>query len=235
MKKGMRNLRRMLFAVSGMFFSALMFGFSADAGAAPVLYIEKDIYNFGTILEGTIITRDFIIENKGDEPLLIPRVRSNCACAVADYTEKIMPGEKGTVTLEFDSKGSSGSVNYKIRGDSNDPDNEFFDLTITGNVDPVLIIEPKRVILSGNAGENLETEIILSHDKRHPLKILSVESMRGNVSVRLEEIKGSEQTKYKIIVTSLKKEKGKYRDNIHLKTDSDIYPDKQIKVKVEIH
>jgi hypothetical protein len=125
-------------------------------------------------------------------------------------------------------------VNYKIRGDSNDPENENFDLTITGHVDPILIIEPKRVTLSGMAGENLETEIIISHDKRHPLKVLSAESKKGNISVKLEEINGSEQTGYKVIVTSIKKEKGSFSDYVSLKTDSDIYPDKQIRVKLKI-
>ncbi|MGD9160634.1 MAG: DUF1573 domain-containing protein [Desulfobacteraceae bacterium] len=235
MKSGKAVLQRIILTVSAIFYcGALLFGFSANAGAAPVLYIEKDVYDFGTILEGTIITRDFIIENKGDEPLLIPRVRSNCACAVADYSEKILPGEKGSVTLEFDSKGSDGAVNYKIRGDSNDPNNEYFDLTIAGHVDPILIIEPKRVKLTGNAGENLESEIFITYDKRHPLKVLSAESKKDNISVKLEKIDGSEPKKYRIKVTSLKKEKGKYSDYVSLKTDSDIYPDKQIRVKLEI-
>ena len=225
-----------MFAVSFIFYyGALLFGYSAEADAAPVLNIEQDVYNFGTILEGTIITHDFIIENKGSDPLLIPRVRSNCACAVADYSEEILPGEKGKVTIEFDSRGSSGTVNYKVRGDSNDPNNEYFDLTITGSVDPILIIEPKKVTLSGNAGENLETEILISYDKRHPLKVISAESKKGNISVELEEIEVSDQIKYRVKVKSLKKEKGKFSDYVCLKTDSDIYPEKQIRVKLDIH
>lgn len=235
MQKGKKHIRRKIFALSGIFFfGALLVGFSGEAVASPVLYIEKDVYNFGSILEGTIITHEFTVENRGDEPLLIPRVRSNCACAVADYSEKILPGEKGSVTLEFDSKGSSGTVDYKVRGDSNDPDNEHFDLAIKGHVDPILIIEPKRVTLSGNAGENLETEITISHDRRHPLKVLSAESKKGNISVRLEKIEGSKPEKYRVKIKSLKKEKGKFSDYVSLKTDSDIYPDKQIRVKLEI-
>jgi hypothetical protein len=235
MQKGKKYLRRIVFDLSVIFYSGILFfGFSSKAVAAPVLYIEKDVYNFGSILEGTIITHDFVVENKGDEPLLIPRVRSNCACAVADYTEKILPGEKGTVTIEFDSKGSSGTVNYKVRGDSDDPNNEHFDLTMEGHVDPILIIEPKRVTLSGNAGETLETEITISHDKRHPLKVLSAESKKGNISVKLEDVEGSNPEKYKVKITSLKKEKGKFSDYVSLKTDSDIYPDKQIRVKIDI-
>jgi hypothetical protein len=237
MIKAKLNLRKITFALSAVFYyGALLFGYSAEAGAAPELYIEKDVYDFGTILEGTVITHNFVIENRGDEPLLIPNVRSTCACAVADYTDKILPGEKGKVTIEFDSKGSGGqSVDYKVRGDSNDPDKEYFDLAIKGHVDPILIIEPDKVVLSGNAGENMETEIFVTHDKRHPLKILSAESKKGNISVKLEALKGSEQGKYRIKVTSLKKERGRFSDYVSLKTDSDVYPDKQIRVKIEIN
>ena len=236
MKKSKAYLQRKIFTAPCLFFyCALLFGVSVYAGAAPILYIGTDTCDFGTILEGKVITHDFIVENKGDETLLIPNVRSTCACAVADYSEKILPGEKGKVTIEFDSKGSGGqTVDYKVRGDSNDPDHEYFDLTIKGHVDPILIIEPDKVVLKGNEGENIETEIYITHDKRHPLKVISAASIKGNVSVKLEETEGAEQRKYKLKVTSLKKEKGKYSDYIHLKTDSNIFPEKQIRVKVEI-
>ncbi len=229
--------KRAVFSVLCIFyFCSFLFTGAVNLYAAPVLHIEKDVYNFGTILEGTVITHDFVIENTGNEPLLIPNIRSTCACAVADYTEKILPGEKGTVTVEFDSKGSGGrTVNYKIRGDSSDPDKENFDLAITGYVEPILIIEPERAKFTGNAGETVTGEIIITHDKRHPLKILSASTKKGNVSVKLEEIeKNGEQRKYKITVTSLKKEKGKYSDYIALTTDSEVFPDKQIIVKIEI-
>ena len=236
MKKGKKYFRRIIFAVSVLFYyGALLLGFSAYADAEPVFHMDEDTYDFGTILEGTVITHDFIIENKGDESLLIPNVRSTCACAVAAYSEKILPGEKGKVTIEFDSKGSGGqTVDYKVRGDSNDPDKEYFDLTIKGQVDPILIVEPEKVILSGSEGENIETDIFITHDGRHPLKIISAEAKKGNISVKLEELENSEQRAYKIKVTSLKKEKGKYSDYISLKTDSNIYPDKQIRVKIDI-
>ncbi len=236
MTKRIKNPQRIIFTVlCVIYYCALLLGNPVKASAAPVLYIEKEMYDFGTILEGTIITHDFTMENRGKEPLLIPRVRSNCACAVADYSENIMPGEKGKVTIEYDSKGSGGeTVNYKVRGDSNDPDRENFDLTITGHVDPILIIEPGRIVMSGNSGEEIETEILVTHDKRHPLKVLSAESKKGNVSVQLKEIEGIEQRKYKIKIYSLKKEQGTYSDYVYLKTDSDIFPEKQIRVKIDI-
>ncbi len=237
MKKNKKHLGRIMVAALGLFYyGALLLGFPGEAGAAPAFHMDKDTYDFGTILEGTVITHSFVIENRGNDPLLIPNVRSTCACAVADYSKKIMPGEKGTVTIEYDSKGSGGeTVDYKVRGETNDPNHEHFDLTIKGHVDPILIIKPERVVLTGKAGENIETEISITHDKRSPLKVLSAESKTGVVAVKLEKTEGQGQNKYILKVTSLKKEKGRYRDYIEIKTDNAVFPEKQIRVKVDIH
>ena len=51
-------------------------------------------------------------------------------------------------------------MDYKVRGETNDPDHEHFDLTITGHVDPILIIEPEKVVLTGNAGEKIAAGVI---------------------------------------------------------------------------
>ena len=60
------------------YYGALLITYSGEANASPVISIDNEVYDFGTILEGIILTHDFIIENKGNEPLLIPRARSTC-------------------------------------------------------------------------------------------------------------------------------------------------------------
>jgi len=237
MKKSKNNFQRIIFFVFCIFYcGTLLMGYSCEANASPAFFIEKKAYDFGTILEDTQVAHDYIIENRGNKPLKILNVRSDCGCATTSYSKEILQGQNGKISIIFDSKGYGGKkVNKKIRVDTNDPKQGHFDLSITGHVDAIIIIEPDKVILTGNAGEKIEMEIFITHDKRHPLKVISAESKKGNVSVKLEEIEGSEQRKYKVKVTSLRKEKGKYSDYINLKTDSNIYPEKQIRVKGEIH
>jgi len=236
-KKEKSIIKSILFTVLCIFYyGALLVAYSGEANASPVIAIDNEILDFGTMLEGTIITHDFIIENKGNEPLIITRVRSVCACAVADYTKEVLPGQKGSITVEFDSKGSGGmTVDYKIRVETNDPGKSKFNLTITGHVDPIAIITPERATLTGNVGEDIKTELTITSDARKPFKIISAEpKMGGNISCSLKEIDSSKPIKYLLTIKNIRKEKCKYRDYVYLRTDSDIFPGISIKVKGEI-
>jgi hypothetical protein len=238
MKKGYMNLdiKKLLNAFI-MLTVLLISGAPDTACSAPSGFVSQKVFHFGTILEGVEVPHDFIIENRGDSTLKVLKVQSNCACAVASFTKEVPPGGSGKISVLFDSKGSGGQdVEHKIRVETDDPiNNGVIDLAVTGHVDPILIIAPEVVILSGKDGETLEAEVMISHDSRHPLKVISAEAKKGNIAVQLAEVKDSGQNKYRIKVTSLKKEKGKFGDFISLKTDSNIYPSKQIRVKIEIN
>lgn len=208
--------------------------YSCEANASPAAFIEKKVYDFGTILEGKQMPHDFIIENRGNETLKILKVRSNCACAVADYSEEIPPGQDGKISVVFDSKGSDGKVNHKVRVETNDPKQVTFDLSVQGHVDPVMHIEPKKVTLEGNAGENIESEVIITSDPRHHFKITSATSKRNKVSYSFKELEDPETSKYLLTIKNLSREKGRYRDYVYLKTDSEVRPGISIMVKGEI-
>lgn len=235
MKKDKGNIKRIIFIVSLVLFLGVMLaGYPCEAEAAPSLFIEKNVYDFGTIMEGRDMPHDFLLENRGNETLKILKVRSNCACAVAEYTEEIPPGRSGIIGVVFYSKGSEGNVKYKIRADTNDPEQEYLDLIVQGCVDPVMHVDPKKVMLEGNAGENIETELTITSDPRHHFKMLSAVSKKGKTSCSFEELEDPESSKYLLKVTNLSKEKGKYRDYIYVETDSDIRPGISITVKGDI-
>lgn len=235
--KGKSIIKGICFAVFYiLYYVALLAAYPGEANASPVILIENEVYDFGTILEGIVLTHGFIIENKGNEVLLIPRVRSTCACAVADYSKEVLPGQKGSITIEFDSNGSGGmTVDYKIHVETNDPEKGEFDLTIAGHVDPIAIITPERAILKGNMGEEIKAELTVTSDARRPFKVISAEPRIGkDISCSLKEVDGSKPIKYQLIIKNIRKERGKYRDYITLNTDSDLRPVITIKVRAEI-
>ncbi|MFC1840939.1 DUF1573 domain-containing protein, partial [Thermodesulfobacteriota bacterium] len=230
------NLKRIIPVVLCVFYCGIILtAYACEADASPAMFIEKKIYDFGKILEGRQMPHDFILENRGNETLKILKVRSNCACAVADYSEEIPPGQSGRISVVFDSKGSDGKVNHKVRVETNDPEQGNLDLSVQGYVDPVMHIEPKKVILEGNAGENIESEVIITSDPRHHFKIISVTSKRGKATCSFEELKDTESSKYRVTVANLSKEKEEYRDYIYLKTDSDVRSGISIMIKGTIH
>lgn len=86
----------------------------------PGIKFSKTEFDFGTIQMGEKVTYDFVFENVGDGDLLITKVDSDCGCTVVNYKmESIAPGEKSSITAEFDSSGLPGFQLKKINVFSN--------------------------------------------------------------------------------------------------------------------
>ena len=84
----------------------LIFGMSlfADDKKGPEFKWELDIYDYGTIyLDDMPETKlDIKFSNTGDEPLVLTNVRACCGTRVREWPrEPIMPGEEGTIKIEF--------------------------------------------------------------------------------------------------------------------------------------
>ena len=61
--------------------------------------------------KGEVVQHVYEVTNTGDKPLYINSVQPACGCTAPDYTkDAIAPGEKGQVTLSFDSKNFNGAV-----------------------------------------------------------------------------------------------------------------------------
>ena len=68
---------------------------------------EKLTHYFGTISDKAPVQKcTFTFTNVGNAPLVINQAVASCGCTVAQYSKKpIMPGEKGTITVTFNSRG----------------------------------------------------------------------------------------------------------------------------------
>lgn len=76
-----------------------------------VAFSETD-HNFGDIKKGEKVEHVYEVTNTGTNPLIISNVKPGCGCTVPDYTkEPILPGQKGKITLHFDSTNFDGTVN----------------------------------------------------------------------------------------------------------------------------
>jgi hypothetical protein len=59
-----------------MFFYNGVFGASEQTSPSPSVFVPQSRYKFPTVLDGTEVTHAFIIQNKGDAPLVIEKVRT---------------------------------------------------------------------------------------------------------------------------------------------------------------
>lgn len=71
----------------------------------PRFSSNKEIHNFGQIEWKHPVSVQYVITNTGDKPLVLTNVDPSCACSIAQWTQTpIAPGDKGTVTVDFDAK-----------------------------------------------------------------------------------------------------------------------------------
>jgi hypothetical protein len=86
-----------------LFSVSILRGQNAPAKPMPVMTFDKKFHDFGTIKTGESPTFVFTFTNTGNAPLDIDQV-SGCDCTERDWTRTtIAPGEKGTVTVKYNS------------------------------------------------------------------------------------------------------------------------------------
>ncbi|SPD75316.1 conserved hypothetical protein [uncultured Desulfobacterium sp.] len=119
---------------------------SAESGSpafsGPFAVVKESNFNFKSILEGTIVIHDFIIENTGNALLKIIKVNTICGCTTADYTKEIPPGATGSITLSCNSAGYAGKIFSKtIIVYTNDAKQREITLVIEGEVTPLALTD----------------------------------------------------------------------------------------------
>jgi rhodanese-related sulfurtransferase len=88
---------------------AAALGVTASAGVT--LSVDVADYNFGSVLEGTIVVHTFILSNTGATPIQITKVRASGGCtatALSDYS--LSPGESVQLEARVDTSGFSGDI-----------------------------------------------------------------------------------------------------------------------------
>jgi hypothetical protein len=103
---------------------------------APIFKFVEETHDFGNIAEGPEGQIDFNFTNVGKEPLIIQQCSASCGCTTPDWTkEPIMPGQKGTIKVKYNTKDRIGSFNKTVYIKSNaKSDKERYEITIKGNV-----------------------------------------------------------------------------------------------------
>ena len=102
---------------------------------AELEYIE-DFFDFGSIVQGEVVTHTFRFRNAGNDVLIIKDLIPDCGCTQPKIDKKVLePGEEGSVEVIFDSKGWYGSQYKSVAIRSNSPIRDK-SVTIKANVVP---------------------------------------------------------------------------------------------------
>ncbi|MBU0579500.1 MAG: DUF1573 domain-containing protein [Bacteroidetes bacterium] len=103
----------------------------------PKIYSMEPEYNFGKVVEGSIVVHDFVVTNNGDTELSLIKINSTCGCTVAKpVKEKIKPGDSTKISITFNSASRSGKQKKYINVFTNDKLNTNYRLSILADVVP---------------------------------------------------------------------------------------------------
>lgn len=88
-------------------------------GSGPMISLDKEVHDYGTIPQGANGTCEFTVTNTGDAPLILTQCKGSCGCTVPKCeTEPIKPGAKTTITVKYDTK-RVGPINKSVTISSN--------------------------------------------------------------------------------------------------------------------
>ncbi len=75
----------------------------SKAIGGPMISIDKEDLDYGTIKQGANGDREFVVTNTGDAPLIISNCAGSCGCTVPKCdTAPILPGKTSVVNVHYD-------------------------------------------------------------------------------------------------------------------------------------
>jgi len=110
-------------------------GLGLVALGAPKISSDTMSYDFGTVLEGTVVSHTFVLTNSGDTALSISGVQTTCGCTTAALAKSTLaPGESVDLTVHFNTAHYQGQVQKTVYVRSDDPATPQLTLSLAGTV-----------------------------------------------------------------------------------------------------
>jgi len=93
----------------------LFIGFSAYAGGLPVLHIQPEILDMGSVKEGEEGKGRLFIRNNSESVITITNVETSCGCTVAEPKSRVLaPGAFTELEVTIDSTVKQGDVRKSV-------------------------------------------------------------------------------------------------------------------------
>lgn len=104
-------------------------------GTGPMISLDKEVHDYGTMKQGGDGTCEFTVTNTGDQPLIISQCQGSCGCTVPQCeTAPIKPGATSIIKVKYDST-RLGAINRSVTINSNATNAPSKVITIKGNIE----------------------------------------------------------------------------------------------------
>ena len=90
--------------------------------SGPVLSLDKEIHDYGTIVQNADGLCHFTVTNTGNEPLIVSNCKGSCGCTVPKLSrDHLSPGQEAEIEIIFSSSGRKGLGWTNISGKRSNP------------------------------------------------------------------------------------------------------------------
>ena len=205
----------------------------AENSAALITNAQTTPISFGITAVGAAISQDFLVENNGNEDLVIASitVSEGLFSLSSGATLTIPPSASELITIEFNAS-AVGAFNATVTINSNDLDEESFVINVTGEVtQPVSIniFDPvtNAVIIAGQAVNVGTTTINVEKEKSFEIRNISTTDILTITNITVDNAAFqiidaptaiSPSSRETFVVRLLSSIPGQYRANITIST-----------------
>lgn len=106
-----------------------------DDQLSTILSANQLIFDAGMVKEGTVITKDFILKNIGEQTIQIKEVKTSSQATQFEFENKVLqPGESLPIKVLFNTEGLKGHSSAKVEIMYNDFE-KGLELTIVGEIE----------------------------------------------------------------------------------------------------
>jgi hypothetical protein len=97
--------------------------------------IDPYFWNFGKVMEGSMLEHTFILKNKSRTVLIINNLQTSCGCTGSVVSDDHIPaGKTSKIKVTFNTKGYSGKAKQYVYVHTNDLHNPIIKLTVAAEV-----------------------------------------------------------------------------------------------------
>lgn len=94
---------------------AVMSGCRKSIGTTTVA-VKDSVRHYYPVIAGQVLNISYVLENTGDQPLIIRDIQPSCGCIVPELnTRMVLPGNKMSLLFKYESAKNIGFVQHVIR------------------------------------------------------------------------------------------------------------------------
>lgn len=173
-----------------------------EGNPVPVISIPKIEPDYGELLQGEVIEREFQVTNEGTATLKIWRATASCSCTIiSEYPRSLEPGESGIVKFEVDSKKiKPGDTRKGITLENNDAERSKIRFVFSAKITSLFESDPSPIRITGLYRNEKKARIRLIAKTDLGFNILGARSRNGEFEITdFEEV--TKDGEYSIEIT----------------------------------